>query len=214
MTVMLMLNPSFIRPLFLRSDRAHAAGGGNYAANDWIFRDPQDHSAFKFDGTAVIARCCRLILVIVVFVTVVMVGLRLRRGGGDTQFGARRPSARPGRAAAASREQACAPGTHRAGAGSDQQSDPLSPADVSRTRAWLIQAGFRDAIDVNYYFGARILTGGNRLCRRRPFYRIRQSFPSGRRSWSGIFSPPLHSQADDSETASIAFASACPTPST
>jgi tight adherence protein C len=34
---------------------------------------------------------------------------------------------------------------------------PLSPADVSRTRAWLIQAGYRDAIDVNYYFGARIL---------------------------------------------------------
>jgi tight adherence protein C len=35
---------------------------------------------------------------------------------------------------------------------------PLSPADVSRTRRWLIQAGFRDAIDVNYYFGARVLT--------------------------------------------------------
>ena len=35
---------------------------------------------------------------------------------------------------------------------------PLSPADVSRTRHWLIQAGFRDAIDVNYYFGARVLT--------------------------------------------------------
>src|ERR1700690_3873441 len=32
---------------------------------------------------------------------------------------------------------------------------PLSPADVSRTRGWLIQAGLRDAIDVNYYFGAR-----------------------------------------------------------
>jgi tight adherence protein C len=35
---------------------------------------------------------------------------------------------------------------------------PLSPADVSRTRGWLIQAGFRDAVDVNYYFGARVLT--------------------------------------------------------
>src|SRR6476646_2774361 len=34
---------------------------------------------------------------------------------------------------------------------------PLSPADVSRTRGLLIQAGFRDAIDVNYYFGSRIL---------------------------------------------------------
>lgn len=37
---------------------------------------------------------------------------------------------------------------------------PLSPADVSRTRAWLIQAGYRDAIDVNYYFGARLLMAG------------------------------------------------------
>ena len=34
---------------------------------------------------------------------------------------------------------------------------PLSPADVSRTRGWLIQAGFRDAMHVNYYFGARVL---------------------------------------------------------
>src|ERR1700683_1369837 len=34
---------------------------------------------------------------------------------------------------------------------------PLSPSDVSRTRRWLIQAGFRDAIDVNYYFGVRLL---------------------------------------------------------
>ncbi|HUA17029.1 MAG TPA: type II secretion system F family protein [Verrucomicrobiae bacterium] len=34
---------------------------------------------------------------------------------------------------------------------------PLSPADVSRTRAWLIQAGLRDARHVNYYFGARVL---------------------------------------------------------
>ena len=34
---------------------------------------------------------------------------------------------------------------------------PLSPADVSRTHAWLIQAGLRDPIHVNYYFGARIL---------------------------------------------------------
>ena len=34
---------------------------------------------------------------------------------------------------------------------------PLSPSDVSRTRRWLIQAGFRDVMDVNYYFGARVL---------------------------------------------------------
>jgi tight adherence protein C len=36
---------------------------------------------------------------------------------------------------------------------------PLSPADVSATRKLLIQAGFRDAVDVNYYFGARLLLG-------------------------------------------------------
>jgi tight adherence protein C len=35
---------------------------------------------------------------------------------------------------------------------------PLSAADVSRTRRWLIQAGYRDAIQVNYYFGARIVS--------------------------------------------------------
>jgi tight adherence protein C len=34
---------------------------------------------------------------------------------------------------------------------------PLSPADVSRTRRWLIQAGYRDAVDVNYYFAARVI---------------------------------------------------------
>lgn len=34
---------------------------------------------------------------------------------------------------------------------------PLSPADVSRTRGWLIQAGLRDASHVNYYYGARLL---------------------------------------------------------
>ena len=34
---------------------------------------------------------------------------------------------------------------------------PLSTADLSRTRRWLVQAGFRDAMDANYYFGARVL---------------------------------------------------------
>jgi tight adherence protein C len=34
---------------------------------------------------------------------------------------------------------------------------PLSPADVSRTRAWLIQAGLREPRHVSYYFGSRIL---------------------------------------------------------
>ena len=34
---------------------------------------------------------------------------------------------------------------------------PLSPADVSRTRAWLIQAGLREPRHASYYFGIRLL---------------------------------------------------------
>jgi tight adherence protein C len=34
---------------------------------------------------------------------------------------------------------------------------PLSPADVSRNRAWLIQAGLRESRHVTYYLGARIV---------------------------------------------------------
>ena len=34
---------------------------------------------------------------------------------------------------------------------------PLSPSDVSRTRAWLIQAGLREPQHVSYYFGSRIM---------------------------------------------------------
>src|SRR3984893_12445773 len=99
-----------------------------------------------------------LILIVVVFVTVVMVvfafgaavvtpssvlGGRLRAlGGGLTQTVANKPAFRE------RVEQALDPLS---------KAIPLSPADVSRTRAWLIQAGYRDAIDVNYYFGARVL---------------------------------------------------------
>jgi tight adherence protein C len=34
---------------------------------------------------------------------------------------------------------------------------PVSPADVSQTRAWLIQAGYRDPRHVSFYFGSRAL---------------------------------------------------------
>ncbi|MGC2059738.1 MAG: type II secretion system F family protein, partial [Candidatus Sulfotelmatobacter sp.] len=34
---------------------------------------------------------------------------------------------------------------------------PLSPTDVSRTRAWLIQAGLRESRHVSFYFGARMM---------------------------------------------------------
>jgi tight adherence protein C len=34
---------------------------------------------------------------------------------------------------------------------------PLSPSDVSRTRAWLIQAGLRESRHFSYYFGSRLV---------------------------------------------------------
>lgn len=37
---------------------------------------------------------------------------------------------------------------------------PVSPADVSQTRTWLIQAGYRDARHVSFYFGLRALFAG------------------------------------------------------
>src|SRR5579864_1941194 len=100
-----------------------------------------------------------LILTIIVFVTVVvvvfsfaaavvtptsMLGARLRALGGQHQQVEEKPALRE------RFEQALDP---------LGKAIPLSPADVSRTRAWLIQAGYRDAIDVNYYFGARLLMG-------------------------------------------------------
>ncbi len=98
-----------------------------------------------------------LILTIIVFVTIVLVifsfgaavvtpssvlGARLRALGGRQQQVAEKPALRE------RFEQALDP---------ISKAIPLSPADVSRTRAWLIQAGYRDAGDVNYYFGARLL---------------------------------------------------------
>jgi tight adherence protein C len=98
-----------------------------------------------------------LILTIVVFVTIVLVvfsfgaaavtpssvlGARLRALGGQQQAPETKPAFRE------RIEQAIDPLS---------KAIPLSPADVSRTRGWLIQAGFRDAMHVNYYFGARVL---------------------------------------------------------
>jgi tight adherence protein C len=98
-----------------------------------------------------------LIIPIVVFVTIVLVvfsfgaavltpssvlGARLRALGGRQQAAESKPDLKE------RFEQAMGPLS---------KAIPLSPADVSRTRAWLIQAGFRDAVDVNYYFGARLL---------------------------------------------------------
>src|SRR6202034_611574 len=98
-----------------------------------------------------------LILIVVVFITVVMavfafgaaavtpssmLGARLRALGGQQQPVENKPAFRE------RVEQALDPLS---------RASPLSPADVSRTRAWLIQVGFRDAIDVSDYFAAGLL---------------------------------------------------------
>jgi tight adherence protein C len=98
-----------------------------------------------------------LILAIVVFVTVVLavfsfaaaavapssvLGARLRALGGQQS-----PQAEDKPALRERLEQALAPLS---------RAIPLSPADVSRTRGWLIQAGYRDARHATYYFGSRV----------------------------------------------------------
>jgi tight adherence protein C len=100
-----------------------------------------------------------LILTIVVFVTVVLVvfafgaavvtpssvlGARLRALGGQTVQTPEKPAAKVRERL----EQALDP---------ISKAIPLSPSDVSRTRAWLIQAGLREPRHVSYYFGARLL---------------------------------------------------------
>jgi tight adherence protein C len=101
-----------------------------------------------------------LILTVVVFITVVLVvfsfgaavvtpssmlGARLRALGGQQQKVENKPPLRE------RIEQALDPLS---------KAIPLSPSDVSRTRGWLIQAGFRDASHVTYYFGSRVLMAG------------------------------------------------------
>jgi tight adherence protein C len=98
-----------------------------------------------------------LILTIVVFLTVAavvftlgaavvtpgsMLGARLRALGGQQQQVQAKPAIKE------RIEQALDPLS---------KAIPLSPADVSRTRAWLIQAGLRESRHVSYYFGSRIL---------------------------------------------------------
>jgi len=94
-----------------------------------------------------------IVLAIVVFITVALaifsfgaaaatpgsvLGARLRAMSGQPQVEENKPALRE------RLEQALDP---------ISKAIPLSTADVSRTRAWLIQAGFRDASHVSYYFG-------------------------------------------------------------
>jgi tight adherence protein C len=37
---------------------------------------------------------------------------------------------------------------------------PLSPTDITRTRAWMVQAGLREPRHASYYFGSRLLLAG------------------------------------------------------
>src|SRR6202140_4308519 len=112
-----------------------------------------------------------LILTIVVFVTVVLVvfafgaavvtpssvlGARLRALGGQQVQAPEKPVVKVRERL----EQALDP---------ISKAIPLSPSDVSRTRAWLIQAGYRDASHVNYYFGARLLMAGAGFAAVAPF---------------------------------------------
>src|SRR5271163_3179651 len=100
-----------------------------------------------------------LILVIVVFVTVVLVvfafgaaavtptsvlGARLRALGGQQVQAPEKPVTKVKERL----EQALDP---------ISKAIPLSPSDVSRTRAWLIQAGLREPRHVSYYLGTRLL---------------------------------------------------------
>ena len=98
-----------------------------------------------------------LVLIILVFVTVVAavfafgaavvtpgstLGARLRALGGQPQVVQQRPAIKE------RIEQALDPLS---------KAIPLSPSDVSRTRAWMIQAGLREQRHVSYYFGSRLL---------------------------------------------------------
>jgi len=102
-----------------------------------------------------------LILTIVVFVTVVLVvfafgaalvtpssvlGARLRALGGQQVQVQEKPAVKVRERL----EQALDP---------ISKAIPLSPTDVSRTRAWLIQAGLRESRHVSYYLGTRLLLG-------------------------------------------------------
>ncbi len=138
-----------------------------------------------------------LILTIVVFVTVVaavftlgaavvtpssVLGARLRALGGQQQPAEAKPAFRE------RFEQALDPLS---------KAIPLSPADVSRTRAWLIQAGYRDASHVNYYFGARLLMAAAGFAAVALFSGFDNLFLLARNPWPWIFPSTLFSEAHD-----------------
>ena len=73
---------------------------------------------------------------------------------------------------------------------------PLSPSDVSRTRAWLIQAGLREPRHVSYYFGARLMLAVLGLAGVIAFSGF-TSLASGLRARVRVFPFPLLFEAHD-----------------
>ncbi len=140
-----------------------------------------------------------LILAIVVFVTVVLVvfafgaavvtpssvlGARLRALGGQPVQLAREADGKVKERI----EQALDP---------ISKAIPLSPSDVSRTRAWLIQAGLREPRHVTYYFGARLMLAVLGLAGVVAFSGFEQSAPAGLRARVRFLPSPLLPEAHD-----------------
>ena len=92
---MLSMNPSFIRPLFADPIGHVLLVVGHHVADDWLFRDPEDHSDSGLDSYGSGTGNPDL------FLTIALVGLCLRRGRLRAFFGAGLAPARPGLAAAA-----------------------------------------------------------------------------------------------------------------
>jgi tight adherence protein C len=100
-----------------------------------------------------------LILTIVVFITVALVVFSFGAAAvtPSSMLGARLRAL--GNQPAQVKEQPALKVKERIGQALDPLSKaiPLSPSDVSRTRAWLIQAGLREPRHVSYYFGSRLV---------------------------------------------------------
>jgi len=91
---------------------------------------------------------------------------------------------------------------------------PVSPTDVSQTRAWLIQAGYRDPQHVSIFseHGSCFAIIG--LSAVVAFTGFDSLLLFGRNSGARVFYSPVFSEADDAAADRCAFASACPTRST
>ena len=133
-----------------RSHRPHSDRGRHYLADDRLFCDPEDHSDSGVAyGTGTVAIVLFLTIAAVVFsfgaavyAPSSVIGSRLRALG-------LQKSQRPLKPAFKERlEQALDPLS---------KALPLSPSDVSRTRTWLIQAGYRENRHLTIYVGSRVL---------------------------------------------------------